>query len=152
MKKITKKDFIISAVILQVLAIGFAFLASWFCVRYVQKQKTFVNIMAEVVAYDAKMGIWSLGRGFDEDDTYVPIVEYEVEGKTYTEPLGSYQYPPRYRLGALVPIKYNPNDPTEIFDQLDISFIWLYVGSLVLFVVGIVLFVKSKKMPNKNTE
>ena len=79
-----KKSMIISAIIFLILAALCAFGATFFATRYFNKRKLFVETTATVISYKPMTGIW-VKYEFDPDQTYVPIVEYVVNGKTYQE-------------------------------------------------------------------
>ena len=51
---------------------------------------------------------WNYGSG-DKSDTFTPIVEYTVNGKTYTGKLN--QSSGSYKVGKTIPVLYDPNDP-----------------------------------------
>ena len=149
----TKKSMIISAIIFLVLAALSAFGGTFFAVRYFKKQKLFVETTATVVSFEPRVGTWA-GHKFDPDEEYVAIVEYVVNGKTYQEKLGDYSYPPKYRWGQSILIKYNPNNPKEIIDRFNFKFVWFYVVSAIFVAAGVGLFIgvaKKKKVKEITT-
>ena len=42
---------------------------------------------------------------------YSPVIEFQVNGQTYTFDGGNASNPPAYRVGETVPVIYDPNDP-----------------------------------------
>ncbi len=43
--------------------------------------------------------------------TYVPIIEFQAEGKTYSFDGNTASDPPQYDVNENVPVLYNPSDP-----------------------------------------
>ena len=80
--------------------------------------------------------------GADNDDRYYPIVEYTVDGKTYTGKLD--QSSPSYKIGKSIPVLYDPNDPTVIHGGDGMGYYFIAVSALILLVV-IFSAIKEKK-------
>ena len=79
-----------------------------------------------------------------EDTTYYPIVEYSVDGVTYTEKLdrGLNQN----EVGDDITVHYNPEDPTVIHDS---GFIGIYLIVVGVVVIGIIVYSTVKGGQNK---
>ena len=80
------------------------------------------------------------------DTSYTPIVEYTVDGVTYTGELnvssGS------YRVGKVIPVLYDPNDPSVVHGDNLLGIYFMAVGVAILAVI-IVTEVKKKKSLGK---
>ena len=68
-----------------------------------------------------------------EENDYYPIVEYSVDGTTYTEKLDSSGNPKN--LGNTITIYYNPDDPTIIHNNFTIGRYLMVVGSVLLLII-----------------
>ncbi|MBQ8161226.1 MAG: DUF3592 domain-containing protein [Clostridia bacterium] len=78
----------------------------------------------------------------DDGTTYRPTVEYTVDGVTYREELG--ESSSSYRVGKVIPVLYDPKDPSTVHDG---SFMGLYlmaIGAVILAVL-IVTWIRGKK-------
>lgn len=49
----------------------------------------------------------------DDGTSYKPVIEYEVDGATYTYESINSSSPPAYRVGQEVSLRYNPDDPED---------------------------------------
>ena len=78
----------------------------------------------------------------DNDTIYNPIVEYTVDGKTYTERLD--QSSASYKIGKTIPVLYDPNDPTVVHGGDGMGYYFIAVSVAILIVI-IVTTVKDKK-------
>lgn len=78
----------------------------------------------------------------DNDTTYYPIVEYTVDGTTYTEQLD--QSSPSYKIGKTIPVLYNPVDPSVVHGGDGMGYYFIAVSALVLIVI-IFSSIKDKK-------
>lgn len=78
----------------------------------------------------------------DDDDTFRPTVEYTVNGKTYTgvldESRGS------YRVGKVISVRYDPNDPSVVHGDGTIGICFMAVGVVILAAV-IITSIRGKK-------
>lgn len=79
------------------------------------------GVYAAVIAYRlettgvvAEGEVTRLEESSDSDGgccTYSPVVEFEVNGQTYTFESENASYPPAYEVGESVQVLYDPNDP-----------------------------------------
>jgi len=72
--------------------------------------------------------------------TFRAVIEFEVDGKTYTFNDTSSSYPPRFDLGETVAVRYDRTNPN--FAQIDSALpLWLFpscgVGGLILTFIGV---------------
>ncbi len=88
------------------------------------KTKDYIETTAVVVDYDR-----------DFDDTYSPIVEYNVSGKTYRSTSTSSSNNPD-PIGTYITIKYNPNDPSEVSWNTGLSVVLVPAIGILFIVVG----------------
>jgi hypothetical protein len=123
----------------------------------------FFNLMAVVMAAAAIFIGW---RSFDltvnggrtegvvielvGSDTYSPIFEYEVDGRTYSFESMNSSSPPAFDVGEEVEIFYDKDDPSraEVNKFLDLWLVPLMLGpaSLILgLVINIVYFYKLRR-------
>ena len=80
--------------------------------------------------------------GSDSSDAYIPIVEYVVDGKTYTGALD--QSGSSYKVGKNVTILYDPNDPGIVHGNSAFG-IYLMIVSAAILAFVIAGAVKEKK-------
>ena len=78
----------------------------------------------------------------DSSDTYTPIVEYTVDGKTYTGKLN--QSSGSYKVGKTIPVLYDPNDPAVVHGDSTIGLYFIAVGAVILAVI-VVSAIKEKR-------
>ena len=77
------------------------------------------------------------------DKQYITYVTYTVDGKEYTEDLGSYS--PSYKVGKEVKVKYDPADPATVRDDsLGFSLYLILIG-VALIAVSIFTMVKNRR-------
>lgn len=78
-----------------------------------------------------------------QDATYKVFVKYTVDGKEYNEEYGIFM---EYKEGDKVTISYNPLNPSEIAQPINIFFpIALLIGGLLSLTIGIVSIIKTIK-------
>lgn len=81
-----------------------------------------------------------MGRGTEnEQKIYTPLLEYEVDGETYTTNTGVRAISNPYRVGQQVEIRYEPGNPESIY-QSNISRLYAtYMFVLLFGVTGVAL-------------
>ena len=122
-KKTRKASFFgIFAAVLALLAIGFGVYTVFFQTR------GFVKTEAVIV---------SRNTALDEDgnEEFIPVVEYTVDGKTYTAVLDTRGSSSRFAVGKAMKILYNPQDPSEAHVTNVFAYVIMGVGVAVLAVV-----------------
>ena len=106
----------------------------------------FVKTDAVIVSLEQTTG------GADEDDMYLPTVEYTVDGKTYTGTLdvasGS------YKVGKTIKVMYDPADPSVVHSGGGFGLYVLFTGVAILgvIIVSSVLEKKSQKQIKEHHE
>ena len=105
--------------------------------EYKEKNAKFTETSSIVVDYDR-----------NSDGLEAIIVEYVVDGQTYTMTSNTYSSNPK-DLGESVSIKYNPEDPSDAIWTNDSTNIVLPIASVVFMVVGIVIMVSGIKKSKK---
>jgi len=80
----------------------------------------------------------------DGGDTFLPIFEYEWEGRTYRKKAGFSSNPPRYRVGETVSLYVDAANPADAVPRrfMDLWFMPLLFGFLagVMLVVALVVY------------
>lgn len=74
----------------------------------------------------------SYGSG-DNDDTFIPTVEYTVDGKTYAGQLN--QSSGSYSVGKTITVMYDPNDPGTVHGDSRKGLYFIGVGAAILIVL-----------------
>lgn len=113
------------------------------------KLKIFAGILAAIVLAFGVYVSFFQSRGFvkteativdleedtdaDNDTTYYPIVEYTVDGNTYTERLD--QSSPSYKIGKTIPVLYNPDDPSVVHGGDGMGYYFIAVSAVILIVI-----------------
>lgn len=75
----------------------------------------------------------------DEDDdedsgpTWAPVFRYGVDGRIYEQQSSTSSYPPKYKVGQAVTIRYDPADPKRYVADGDHTALVLYGALTVLF-------------------
>ena len=131
MKKFFSSNYFI-ALIAFVAGIGLL-IYSFYTIRdYNEKNKKYIETESYVVDY------------YEKDDAKYPIVEYNVDGKTYrnTSHVGS-SFPKK--IGSKVMIKYNPNNPEQIIWEKDSTNIIVPIFGIVFIICGVLLIIRAKK-------
>jgi hypothetical protein len=90
-------------------------------------------------------------REVDETDntgvTYAPVINYDVQGRTYTYESSNSSDPPAYEVGEKVTLLYRPENPEEVRVNtwFDLWFLpaMLGGGGVVVAIVSIVMMVSS---------
>ena len=87
-------------------------------------------------------------EGNHEEAIYKVFVQYNINGDEYDTELGEMS---GYKVGDTISIIYNPNDPTEIYQQANIiaNIVLLVIGGFSLMlgiVVAIINKVKERKL------
>lgn len=72
-------------------------------------------------------------EGFDDDTTYWPIVEYEVDGVSYTGRLDRSGH--SYSIGKTITIFYNPENPEIIHGDGQLGIYLIIVSTVILAIV-----------------
>jgi hypothetical protein len=90
-----------------------------------------------------QVGLITIGTvtGLDESDSaeggccvYSPIVEFRVDGQTFTFTSGHASEPPRYQIGDQVDVQYDPGNPK--LAEIEGGPGWLlWAGLIILFIV-----------------
>jgi hypothetical protein len=77
--------------------------------------------------------------------TYAPVINYDVNGRTYTYESSNSSDPPAYDVGEKVQLLYRPNDPEDVRvnSWFDLWFLpaMLGGGGVVVAIVSIVMMV-----------
>lgn len=105
--------------------------------EYKEKDAKFIETTSKVVAYDR-----------NSDDLEAIIVEYVVDGQTYTMTSNTYSTNPK-DIGESVSIKYNPEDPSDAIWTNDSTNIVLPIASVVFMLAGVVIIVTGVKKGKK---
>ena len=100
----------------------------------------FLKTTATIVDVKQNSGAWN------ESATYTPIVEYTVDGKTYTGRLETSSS--KYRVGKTVHVLYDPNDPLVVHDSNEAGYFFIVVY-VVILVVMIASAIKEKQSHNR---
>lgn len=93
------------------------------------ESRGFVKTTATITDFEVNYG------SGDESDTYTPIVEYTVDGKTYTGRLN--ESSGSYKVGKTITVKYDPNDPTVVHGDGTIGIYFIVVGAVILAVIAV---------------
>jgi hypothetical protein len=112
---------------------------------YQDKSRCTEKIQAIVIGYKY------IPPATDEDDAdYRPIIEYEVDNKTYTKILTNYLKRPKE--GSYITIYYNPTNPNDIFFEENTGFYLAPIGSTVFSIAGLALVYSAiREHKNKGT-
>jgi len=109
-----------------------------------KRSENFISTFATVVDHDERISSSTNRSNTSRSRVYGIIVEYEVDGTTYTRTSNLYTDRPK-AIGERVEIKYNPDSPADM--------IWLENNGLILFliigaafvVVSIIISIALKK-------
>jgi len=109
-----------------------------------KRSENFISTFATVVDHDERISSSTNRSNTSRSRVYGIIVEYEVDGTTYTRTSNLYTDRPK-AIGEQVEIKYNPDSPADM--------IWLENNGLILFliigaafvVVSIIISIAFKK-------
>lgn len=124
-----------------------------------QKLKIFAAVLAMIAIAAGIYMLFFESRGFvsttatitdlersydsgDDDDTFIPTVEYTFDGKTYTGQLN--QSSGSYRVGKTITVMVDPNDPSVVHGDCRMGLYFIGVGAVVLTVL-IVTEIRRKK-------
>lgn len=128
---------ILVGLLFMILGIIFLFIAVKTINSYNEKNKTYIETNSVVVGYD-----------YDDEGLQAIIVEYKVNGRSYTKTSNSYSNMPKER-GTKVKIKYNPNKPKDAIWVKDSTNIILPIISGLFILIGLVVtifgFIRIKK-------
>ena len=92
---------------------------------YLEKEETYVPTTGVVVGFDSKY-VFRTDSGYV---AFAPIVEYVVDGKTYSAVHKIYSNLPSYYIGETIELIYNPNDPEDVlFNFWSSHWIELVIG------------------------
>ena len=102
--------------ILSLVGIGLLVIGTLLIVDRIEKEKTFIDTTGIVIGFNSHGGYDEnlYDNYFYEDVEYAPIVKYVVGGEYYETNHNVYSYPPKYRIGQRVSLKYNPNNPRDV--------------------------------------
>lgn len=99
----------------------------------------FLKTTATIVDVERNTGVG------DEADTYTPIVEYTVDGKTYTSMLD--EAGSKYKIGQTINVLYDPNDPSVVHGASGMGYVLMIVGAVLL---AFIVFSTVKENQNQN--
>ena len=91
-----------------------------------KRSENFISTFATVVDHDERISSSTNRSNTSRSRVYGIIVEYEVDGTTYTRTSNLYTDRPK-AIGEQVEIKYNPDSPADM--------IWLENNGLILFLI-----------------
>ena len=117
---------IIAAVLAVIALAAGVYLTFFHSVGFVKTQATIVEMR------DTSTG---------EDTTYMPTVEYTVDGVTYTEELN--ESSGSYRVGKVITVLYDPNDPSVVHGGGFLGVYFMVAGAAILAII-IVTEIKKK--------
>lgn len=136
-KRIKPWQGILFGLIFAVVGIGLLFFSIKTITSYNEKNSTYTQLTAEVTDYAT-----------DDEGLKAIIVEYQVNGNTYTKTSNAYSNTPK-SIGTKVDIKYNPSSPSDAIWVSDSTNIVMPLFGGVFTLVGIIVVVMSaKKMKN----
>lgn len=113
------------------------------------KMKIFAGILAAIVLIAGVYMTFFQSRGFvkttasitdvrmdstGESMIYYPTVEYTVDGKTYTTELDTGSG--SYRIGQMLSVLYNPDNPAVAHDGGSIGLYLMIAGAVILAVIA----------------
>ena len=128
---------IIFGLVFVVAGVGLGIIAANRIASYNEKNSVFVETVAEVVKYK-----------YNSDDLRAIVVEYEIDGTTYTKVSSSYSSHPK-RIGTKVGIKYDPINPSDAIWSSDSTNIIIPVCAFVFTIAGVAIIVAAvKKIKN----
>ena len=104
------------------------------------QSRGFVKTTATIVDIE-----WDYGSA-DSSDTFTPIVEYTVNGKTYTGKLN--QSSGSYKVGKTITVLYDPNDPSAVHGDGNFGIIFIAVGAVIL---AVIIFTTVKEKQGQRT-
>jgi len=79
-----------------------------------------------------------------EGTSYVPTVEYTVDGVTYTEELD--ESSGSYAVGKVITVRYDPNDPSIVHGDGFIGIYFMAAGAIILAVIIVTEIRKRKSL------
>lgn len=120
---------IIAAVLAVIALAAGVYLTFFHSVGFVKTQATIVEMR------DTSTG---------EDTTYMPTVEYTVDGVTYTEELN--ESSGSYRVGKGITVLYDPNDPSVVHGDSLKGLYFIGVGAVILAVIVVTEIRKKKSL------
>ena len=100
------------------------------------ESRGFVKTTATIIDIERQYGTG------DNDDTFIPTVEYTVDGVTYTGQLN--QSSGSYKVGKTITVMYDPNDPGVVHGDGRMGLYFIAVGAVILAVI-IVSAIREKK-------
>jgi uncharacterized protein YxeA len=133
-----KKVFL--SVLMMLVGLGLFIFSIYRIIDYKEKNKTYIETEATVIEYAER-----------DDDQQAIIVQYEVDGKSYTHTADSSSNHPK-SIGSKVKIKYNPENPEQMIWSKDISNILLPAVGLLFTVAGIYCIYDNAKRLKKDKE
>ena len=107
------------------------------------ESRGFVKTTATIIDMERNYG------SGDESDTFIPTVEYTVDGKTYTGQLN--QSSGSYKVGKTITVLYDPNDPSVVHGDSRMGLYFIAVGAVILGFV-VVSTVKEKQAQQQAKE
>lgn len=143
-ENLTDKQAILIGVGFVVLGIILLILHFYFNYRYNLKNEKFIETNAIVIEHVSK-------KNDDGNTVTALIIQYEVDGKTYTKNDNTYTSNPK-KIGSTITIKYNPDKPSEtLFGKTILNYILLILGSGFVFigVITSIVIYKVSKETNK---
>lgn len=104
---------------------------------YNEKDSAFVGTVAEVIQYK-----------YNSEGLRAIVVEYEVDGNTYTKVSNSYSSSPK-SIGTEVGIKYDPINPSDAIWSSDSTNVIMPIFAAIFTIAGVAVIVLAvKKMKN----
>lgn len=130
---------------LQIIGSVFGFLGTMFMlfglvliIDHHEKSKVYIETISTVIEHKQ-----------EDENTYYYVVEYEVDGKTYTKTSDVATSNPK-KIGKEISIKYNPDNPSEAIWTKDYDTIILPIISVIFIVACVILFAASGKVKKYN--
>ncbi len=85
-----------------------------------------------------------------ESGTYAPKFRFTADGREYIVQLNSYSSPPKYHVGDKTDIRYDPDDPSLIYDDSDKLLFFMKIGFVAFgaldIIIGLVLLIIAAKI------
>lgn len=128
---------VIFGLLFVIVGVGLGIFAANSISSYNEKDSAFVETVAEVIQYK-----------YNSDGLRAIVVEYEVDGNTYTKVSNSYSSSPK-SIGTEVGIKYDPINPSDAIWSSDSTNVIMPIFSIIFITAGIFVIVLAvKKMKN----
>ena len=113
--------------------------------KYYNKKQTYIQNIGVVTGYSTRTELINQDDHINSEEylTYAPIIEFEVDGKSYSVQYTSYVTNPP-ALNTEMSLRYNRDNPTDVIFDKDIERIILPVVSAMFLVSGITLIIFGK--------